>query len=71
LWRGDLTAEARDRMMAGDNEGVVVALTAAIAANPSNWELFALRGANRAMIGAPGSDTDFAEARRLLASRPR
>ncbi|MEO3473130.1 hypothetical protein AAFN86_14770 [Roseomonas sp. CAU 1739] len=71
LWRGDLSPAARRSVLRGDNEAVIRDLTAAIAADPGNWELHAMRGANRSMSGLPGADADFAEARRLLAAARR
>lgn len=71
LWRGDLSEEGRTAAVAGNMEGIVAAMTAAIAANPGAWELYVVRGANRRLIGASGANEDFAEARRLLSRPPR
>ncbi|MBP0462624.1 hypothetical protein J5Y09_01755 [Roseomonas sp. PWR1] len=71
LWRGDLSDAARRSMLRGDNEGVVRDLTAVIDAGTGGWEHFVMRGANRAMAGIPGSEADFAEARRLLTAPQR
>lgn len=68
LWRGDLSEEGRRAAIAGSMEGIVTAMTTAIAANPNAWELYVVRGSNRRLIGDRGADEDFAEARRLLRS---